>query len=90
MHIYILSGCFCLLTSSCLSFQSTFFVDVVMLLLYLDIHKLVTITCKVQQNKQGQERTLFNETRQYNIQMFNKKIFFKYMTRQLKATERNK
>ena len=30
---------------------------------------------------------LFNKTRQYNIQMFDKIIFFKYRTRQIKTTE---
>ena len=29
-------------------------------------------------------------TRQYNIQIFNKIIFFKYRTREIKATETNK
>ena len=42
------------------------------------------------QNKQGLKRTLFNETRQYNIQIFYKFIFLKYMTKQMKATETNK
>ena len=32
---------------------------------------------------------LFNKTRQYNIQVFNKKLVFKYRTRQIKATETN-
>ena len=32
---------------------------------------------------------LFNETRQYSIKIFNKIIFFKYRTRQVKATETN-
>ena len=31
--------------------------------------------------------TLFNETRQYNIQMFDTTIFLKYKIRQIKATE---
>ena len=30
---------------------------------------------------------LFNETRQYNIQMFNKIIFLKYRTKEIKAIE---
>ena len=30
---------------------------------------------------------LFNETRQYNIQLFDKTIFLKYRTKQLKGTE---
>ena len=30
---------------------------------------------------------LFKKTRQYNIQNFNKNIFFKYRMRQIKATE---
>ena len=33
---------------------------------------------------------LFNETRQYNIHIFNKIIFLKYRTRQIKARETNK
>ena len=33
---------------------------------------------------------LFNETTQYNIHIFNKTIFVKYRTRQIKATETNK
>ena len=40
--------------------------------------------------QQGYERTLFNKTKQYNIQIFDKNIFFKYRTRQIKATETNK
>ena len=35
-------------------------------------------------------RSLFNETRQYNIHIFDKIIFFKYRIRQIKATETNK
>ena len=33
------------------------------------------------------KRTQFNETRQYHIQIFNKNIFFKYRTKQLKTTK---
>ena len=33
---------------------------------------------------------LFNKTTQYNIQIVNKIIFFKYKTRQIKTTETNK
>ena len=33
---------------------------------------------------------LFNKTRQYNIQIFDKIIFFKYRTRQIKTIETNK
>ena len=33
---------------------------------------------------------LFNKTRQYNIQIFNKIILFKYRTRQIRTTETNK
>ena len=33
---------------------------------------------------------LFNETRQYNQQIFNKIIFLNYRTKQIKATETNK
>ena len=33
------------------------------------------------------KRTLFNEPRQYNIQMFDTTIFLKYKIRQIKATE---
>ena len=33
---------------------------------------------------------LSNEIRHYNIQIFDKIIFFKYRTRQIKTTERNK
>ena len=33
---------------------------------------------------------LFNETRQYNIKLFDKTIFLKYRTKQIKATETNK
>ena len=33
---------------------------------------------------------LFNKTRQYNMQIFNKIIFFKFRTRQLKAMEISK
>ena len=33
---------------------------------------------------------LFNETGQYNIHIFDKYIFLKYRTRQIKATETNK
>ena len=36
------------------------------------------------------KRMLFNKTRQYNIQIFDKIIFFKYRTRQIKTTETNK
>ena len=36
------------------------------------------------------KRTLFNETRQYNIQIFDISIFLKYRTKQIKATETNK
>ena len=36
------------------------------------------------------KRTLFNQTRQYNIQVLDKIIFFKYMTRRIKTTETNK
>ena len=32
---------------------------------------------------------LFNKTRQYNVQIFNKIVFFKYRTRKLKTTETN-
>ena len=32
---------------------------------------------------------LFKKTRQYNIQLFDKIIFFKYRTREIKATETN-
>ena len=32
---------------------------------------------------------LFNKTTYYNIQFFNKVIFFKYRTRKIKASERN-
>ena len=32
---------------------------------------------------------LFNEMRQYNLQIFNKYIFLKYRTKQLKAIETN-
>ena len=33
---------------------------------------------------------LFNKTRKYKIQIYNKKYFFKYRTREIKATETNK
>ena len=33
---------------------------------------------------------LFNKTSQYNISIFDKIIFLKYRTRQIKATETNK
>ena len=33
------------------------------------------------------KRTLFNKTRQYNINIFDKIIFSKYTTRKIKATE---
>ena len=36
------------------------------------------------------KRTLFNKTRQYNIHIFDKLIFFRYRTREIKATETNK
>ena len=36
------------------------------------------------------KRTLFSTTRQYNTYIFNKIIFFKYRSRQIKATETNK
>ena len=36
------------------------------------------------------KRTLFNKTRQYNIQIFYEIIFFKYRTRPIEATETNK
>ena len=36
------------------------------------------------------KRTLFNETKQYNVHIFDKTIFLKYWTRQIKATETNK
>ena len=36
------------------------------------------------------KRTLFIETRQYTIQIFDKTIFLKYRTRQIKYTETNK
>ena len=44
---------------------------------------------KQDRNKLVKKRTLFNKTRQYNIQMFDKIIFFKYKTRQIKPIETN-
>ena len=38
-------------------------------------------------NKQSYLKTLFNKTRQDNIQIFNKMFFFRYRTKALKATE---
>ena len=35
-------------------------------------------------------KMLFNKTRQYNIHIFNKIIFFSYRTKQIKTTETNK
>ena len=55
----------------------------------LTIYKF-TSYAKILVGKHGYKRTLFNETRQYNIQMFDKTIFLKYRTRQIKATETNK
>ena len=45
---------------------------------------------KCRHSNQGLKRILFHKTRQYNIQMFNKIIFFKYRTIQIKATKTNK
>ena len=48
---------------------------------YISLPTTTTTTIKlinkIDRNKQGLKRTLFNETRQYNIQMFNKMIFLK-------------
>ena len=41
-------------------------------------------------NKQGLYRTLFNGTRQHNIHIFDKIIFFRYRTIQTKTTETDK
>ena len=47
---------------------------------------------KKQKNKTNKvtKRMLFNKTVQYYIQIFNKIIFFKYRTREIKAIETNK
>ena len=47
---------------------------------------------KKQKNKTNKvtKRMLFNKTVQYYIQIFNKIIFFKYRTREIKAIEKNK
>ena len=42
---------------------------------------------QVETNKVKKEH--FNKTRQYNIKHFNKILFFKCRTRQIKATETN-
>ena len=49
-----------------------------------------TLQNEMKLNKQGLKRMLINETRQYNIQIFNKSIFLKERTKQIKATETNK
>ena len=49
--------------------------------------ELITLQ-KDNRNNQGLKRTLFNETRQYNIHIFNKSIFLKKRTK-IKATETN-
>ena len=46
--------------------------------------------CKLDKNKHGYKRTLFNKTKQYNVEMFDNIFFFKYRTRQMKTTETNK
>ena len=50
---------------------------------------IIIIIIIIDRNKQVLKRTLFNETRQYNIHIFNKIIFLKYRTRHIKATETN-
>ena len=56
--------------------------------------RYIYIYIYIDRNKQGLKRTSFNETRQYNIHIFDKNIFLnlrlKYRTRQLEATETNK
>ena len=51
--------------------------------------KTASILNQTEPNKL-KKRMLFNKTRQYNIKIFNKIIFFKYRTRELKTTETNK
>ena len=43
----------------------------------------------IDKNNQGYKRTLFNNTKQYNIHIFDKIFFFKYKTSQIKTTETN-
>ena len=51
---------------------------------------LTVIICWIETNK-VKKRKLFNETRQYDIFFsLDKTIFFKYRTKQIKATETNK
>ena len=50
--------------------------------------ELITLQ-KDNRNNQGLKRMLFNETRQYNIQIFNKSIFLKKRIKQIQATETN-
>ena len=50
--------------------------------------ELITLQ-KDNRNNQGLKRMLFNETRQFNIPMFNKSIFLKKRTKQIQATETN-
>ena len=45
--------------------------------------------CWSQTNK-VKKRTLFNKTRQYTIHIFDKIIFFKYRTKQIKTTKKEK
>ena len=46
------------------------------------------IALKIDQNKQGlKKKKLFNKRRQCNISIFDKIIFCKYRTRQIKTTE---
>ena len=46
----------------------------------------IFLISKIYRNK-VKKRTVFNETRLYNIQIFDKMIFLKHRTRQIKATE---
>ena len=52
--------------------------------------RLLMARSKVNRNKQGLKRTLFNRTRQYNIHIFDRNIFVKIRTKQIKATETKK
>ena len=52
------------------------------------IDKTANVLNQIETNTVKKEQV--NKTRQYKIEMFNKNIFFKNRTRQIKATETNK
>ena len=56
----------------------------------MDLSKLHICFCSFDLFCPLLEKDTFNETKQYNINIFDKIIFFKYRSRQIKAREINK